>query len=185
MAVKTETKKKPVVKERKSPSTTGKTTKASGTTSTRTRTRKAGDAPASSKGAKSVKTTTAKATTSKATTKSAPKKTTKAPAPKKSASTRKAPVKAAPEPKVVEYTPEGFEVGTDIALIAAALTQGGIDRAEVNQNAIDAVAKHNGLKTRTGRDKYIPSQVSAILTRMLNTGEWQIEASWQLVPVSS
>lgn len=184
MAVKTETKKKPVVKERKSPSTTGKTVKASGTTSTRARTRKAGDAPAPSKGAKSVKTTTAKATTSKAA-KSAPKKTTKAPAPKKSAAARKAPVKAAPEPKVVEYTPEGFEVGTDIALIAAALTQGGIDRAEVNQNAIDAVAKHNGLKTRTGRDKYIPSQVSAILTRMLNTGEWQIEASWQLVPVSS
>ncbi|AKL88335.1 hypothetical protein BH789_gp054 [Gordonia phage GMA6] len=108
-----------------------------------------------------------KATTTKATTRK--------PAAKKTAQTY--------EPHPIEYTDEGFQVGTDSAIIATTLVTGASDRAEINALAEKEIKKVNGLTTRTGKDKYTPSMVSSILSRMLATGEYEVQASWQLVKV--
>ncbi|AZS07922.1 hypothetical protein SEA_SCHOMBER_67 [Gordonia Phage Schomber] len=98
--------------------------------------------------------------------KPAPKKTT----PKKSAAG-----------VVREKTPEGFIVGGDSAIIAAALVEGGADRHEINENIRKAIKKANGLTTRNGEEKYIPSMVSSILAKMLATGYYDIQSEWKLV----
>ncbi|QZE10834.1 hypothetical protein SEA_CHISANAKITSUNE_65 [Gordonia phage ChisanaKitsune] len=98
--------------------------------------------------------------------KPAPKKTT----PKKSAAVG-----------VREKTPEGFIVGGDSAIIAAALVEGGADRHEINENIRKQIKKANGLTTRNGEDKYIPSMVSSILAKMLATGYYDIQSEWKLV----
>ncbi|QGJ92960.1 hypothetical protein SEA_KABOCHA_70 [Gordonia phage Kabocha] len=111
--------------------------------------------------------------------------------PKKKASTKKSPVKK-PAPKKVapkkstagvvrEKTPEGFIVGGDSAIIAAALVEGGADRHEINENIRKAIKKANGLTTRNGEEKYIPSMVSSILAKMLATGYYDIQSEWKLV----
>lgn len=157
------------VKKKRSPAEEEKAVVKKTTTSrTRTKTNKTGPA-------KTTKATGAKST---AKTKAAPKTTAKK-------TTKKAPVVVATEPRVVEYTPEGFVAGSDSALIAKALVEGGIDRNEVNQNAIDAIAASSGLLTKNGKEKYVPSMVSSILSKMVNTGEFQVVASWQLVPVEA
>lgn len=76
----------------------------------------------------------------------------------------------------------GFVDGTDSAVIAQVLTDGGADRNDVNDRCREAIKKANGLTNRYGQEKYIPSMVSGVLTKMLDSGAWEIEASWQLVP---
>lgn len=73
--------------------------------------------------------------------------------------------------------------GSDSATIAACLVEGGADRQDVNNLVIERIEKSTGLTNRNGDQKYIPSMVSGILGRMLKTGEWEVHASWQLVPV--
>ena len=106
----------------------------------------------------------------------------------KSTTRSKATKKAAPkastyEPHPIEYTPEGFQVGSDSAIIATTLVNGATTRGEINELAIAEIEATNGLQTRSGKDKYVPSMVSSILSRMLATGEYEVHASWQLVPV--
>ena len=85
------------------------------------------------------------------------------------------------DPRPIEYTDEGFQVGSDSAIIATALVTGAPGRSEVNALAEEGIAAASGLTTRTGREKYVPSMVSSILARMLATGEYEVEASWKLV----
>lgn len=122
----------------------------------------------------------------KAKTTTARKKATTAKT--KSTTRSKATKKAAPkastyEPHPIEYTPEGFQVGSDSAIIATTLVNGATTRGEINELAIAEIEATNGLQTRSGKDKYVPSMVSSILSRMLATGEYEVHASWQLVPV--
>lgn len=121
----------------------------------------------------STSTTGTSSSTSKKTT-TAKKAPVKKPAPKKTA-----PKKAAPAVER-EKTPEGFVVGGDSAIIAAALVEGGADRGEINENIRKAIKKANGLTTRNGEDKYIPSMVSSILAKMLATGYYEVESTWRL-----
>lgn len=145
-----ETTKKPV--RRKRPAPTGARTGTRGSTST---------------------TGTAASSTSKKST-TAKKAPVKKPAPKKSAPKK---TTAGVER---EKTPEGFVVGGDSAIIAAALVEGGADRGEINENIRKAIKKANGLTTRNGEDKYIPSMVSSILAKMLATGYYEVESTWRL-----
>ena len=78
--------------------------------------------------------------------------------------------------------PKGFQNNTDSAVIVKALIHGAKDRVEINKLAEGVIAKKNGLHTRSGKPKYLPSMVSSILTRMLESGEWEVESSWKLVP---
>lgn len=109
-------------------------------------------------------------TTTKGKKTSTPKKTT----------TKKAQVQ---ESTPREYTPEGFIEGGDSAIIASALTEGGLDRKDVNRIAEERIAASSGLVTRGGKEKYVPSMVSSILSRLLATGEYEVYSSWQLVPI--
>ena len=113
------------------------------------------------------------------------KNSTTTPASKKRSTKKTAPVakKSTYEPHPLEYTPEGFQVGSDSAIIASTLTEGATTRSEINELAIERIEAANGLVTRTGKDKYVPSMVSAILSRMLATGNYEVYASWQLVPI--
>ena len=127
------------------------------------------------------------ASKTKAKTTTARKKTATT-AKTKSTGCTKATKKAAPkastyEPHPIEYTPEGFQVGSDSAIIATTLVNGATTRGEINELAIAEIEATNGLQTRSGKDKYVPSMVSSILSRMLATGEYEVHASWQLVPV--
>jgi hypothetical protein len=120
-------------------------------------------------------------------TKATPVKTTAA----KATTTRKAPAKAAPakvEAKPKQTTGEGrtvdlhgFTPGTDSSLIAEALVEGGETRVDVNRLAAEKIAKVNGIKTRQGSDKNVPSLLSSILKRLQAQG-YTIESSWRLVP---
>lgn len=76
----------------------------------------------------------------------------------------------------------GFVVGTDSALIAEALIEGGTDRNNVNDLAELKISEVNGLKNRNGGEKYVPTMVSGVLTKMLKTGNYEVEATWRLVP---
>lgn len=78
----------------------------------------------------------------------------------------------------------GFVDGTDSAIIAATLVAGGADRANVNDLCRDNIEAANGITNRNGKEKYIPSMVSGILTRMVETGQWEVQASWRVVPTS-
>lgn len=148
---------------------------------TKTPVRRKRSTAAKTEGTKTKTTAARKKTTTRAKTTTAK---TKAPARKGSAKTAK---KAAPkkvyEPHPIEYTPEGFQVGSDSAIIASTLTEGATTRTDINDIAAERIEKTNGLKTRSGKDKYVPSMVSSILSRMLATGEYEVYASWQLVPV--
>lgn len=159
-------------------------------TKTPTRRKRSTTAKTETKTAARKKTTTSGTTKPKTTTRAnTTTAKTKAPARKGSAKTTKAAPKKATaakkvyEPHPIEYTDEGFQVGSDSAIIAAALTEGATTRTEVNEIAAERIKKANGLQTRSGKDKYVPSMVSSILSRMLATGEYEIFASWQLVPV--
>lgn len=77
----------------------------------------------------------------------------------------------------------GFMDGSDSATIARCLVEGGADRQDVNNRIIEAIDASTGITNRNGQEKYIPSMVSGILGRMLKTGKYEIQASWQLVPL--
>lgn len=125
---------------------------------------------------------------------SAPAKATKKvaksskPAPKKivkkasAAPAKKAtPKKALPNGGGRQLDQNGFTPGSDSAIIAATLLEGGLSREDVNQKVAANIDKVNGLQNRNGEQKYVPSMVSGILNRMLKTGDFEIEESWQLV----
>ena len=80
-----------------------------------------------------------------------------------------------------ELNVHGFTPGGDSALIVDALVAGGASRKEVNENAAAAIEKANGLTTRSGGEKNIPSLTSAILSRLRDRG-YTIEESWRVVP---
>lgn len=133
-------------------------------------------------GARNSTTTTTTGTAASSTSKNsttAKKAPVKKPAPKKPAPKKVAPKKATAGVER-EKTAEGFVVGGDSAIIAAALVEGGADRHEINENIRKAIKKANGLTTRNGEDKYIPSMVSSILAKMLATGYYEVESTWQL-----
>lgn len=104
----------------------------------------------------------------------------------KSAPKAKAAPKAAPK-EAVESKPRGemnvhgFYDGTDSAIIADALVEGGESRAEVVANATETIAKTSGLATRNGTDKAVASMTSGILNALLAKG-YVIEQSYRLVP---
>lgn len=103
---------------------------------------------------------------------------------KKTAS-KKATKKSAPVEKEVRfprvYDAFGFVQNTDSSIIAHALVEGGAGRNELNDTIAAQIEKANGLQTRTGGDKLVPSLVSGILNRLLKDG-YTIESSWALIP---
>lgn len=76
----------------------------------------------------------------------------------------------------------GFVEGSDSAIIAQTLVDGGFDRRDVNERAAKAIEASSGLTNRNGGEKYVPSAVSGVLAQMMKTGGWKIESSWKLVP---
>lgn len=140
-----------------------------------------------------------------ATTKTKPKPAPKAaatkakPAPKsaakvtkpRAATKSKAAAKPAPKAKAkaapVESTPRGerglhgFYEGTDSALIAEALVEGGESRGEVIENAAAKIEAVSGLTTRKGTEKAVASMTSGILHGLLKKG-YTVEQSFRLVP---
>lgn len=75
----------------------------------------------------------------------------------------------------------GFVPGTDSDIIARSLIEGGRDRKEINDRSTTAIEQANGVTTRTGEKKNVPSLTSAILSRLIAQG-YVVEASWKLVP---
>lgn len=137
--------------------------------------------PAKKVPAKKATTSAAKATATKPTRKAPAKATTKAPA--KRVPTKKA---AAVSTDTVETTARakglhGFYKGTDSALIAEAMLEGGVDRKDVNQKAIALVTATNGIETREGGIKNVPSLGSGVLRRLGELG-FTVESTWKLVP---
>lgn len=144
--------------------------------------------------AKATKTAT-KAT--KAETKAAPATKTKRkkpitvkprPSAKEQAAAKTAARKASAAKKAKASTPasavvdeNGFIPGTDSALIAKAMVKGASSRVEVNELAEKAIENKNGLLTRSGKPKNVPSLGSALLARLLERG-YTVESHWALVP---
>lgn len=100
-----------------------------------------------------------------------------APAKKAATTTRKPPVDTR------ERGPHGFAVGTDSAIIAESLIEGGASRDECNDRAVSQIEKTSGLTTRGGQPKYIPSMSATIIKHLVNSGLYEIESSFRLVPV--
>lgn len=101
-------------------------------------------------------------------------------APKKETKKKAASEDAAPSRRNLNDL--GFVAGSDSAIIAQTLVDGGFDRRDVNERAAKAIEAANGLTNRNGGEKYVPSAVSGVLSQMLKTGDWKIESSWKLVP---
>lgn len=122
----------------------------------------------------------ARSTTARKTAKKAVSKAAGAKAQKKSSSAVKkaAAKKAGPRTEGTQYTPHGFTVGSDSALVAAALENGGVSRSEVVA-LIDKAFK--GKKTRNGTPKAANSMAGNVQKIMLSRG-WTVESDWRLVP---
>lgn len=114
------------------------------------------------------KTTASKASTTKPAAKKAPAK------------------KTTPTPPVDnrERGPHGYALGTDSAIIAESLIEGGATRDECNDRATALIAKTSGLETRGGKPKYIPSMAASIISRLTESGQYRVESSFRLVPVN-
>lgn len=102
------------------------------------------------------------------------------------AAVQKAPAKKATAPKVEKTVGRprvmddyGFVVDSDSSIIASVLIEGGKDRNDINDKAAKRIDKINGLGTRGGGTKNIPSLVSGILSRMEEVG-YKVESSWVL-----
>lgn len=134
-------------------------------TATRTTKPAAPSTPAKADGARATK--KAAPATKTASKRAAAKKTTKAPA-KERAYTR-------------ELNLHGFVPGSDTAHIVDALLEGGADRHDVTAKAIDRIEKTNGIETRGGNTKNVPSLISGLLTRLEAKG-YTVESTWRLVP---
>lgn len=124
-----------------------------------------------------------KATSAAPSPKSAPKPKPKATASKAKAAPKATKAKAAPktEPRSTELDLHGFQVGSDSALIAAALIEGGESRKDATAKAAKAIEKTNGLVARTGSPKNVASLTSGILGRLIEAG-YTVEESFRVVP---
>lgn len=134
--------------------------------------------------------TKSKPAASKASTTTKSKNTTVKKPAAKSKTTKAAPAKAAPvkaeteTPKVArDFDVFGFVVGSDSSIIAHTLiegvTEGGREgMAELVRERIEAA---NGLQTRNGTEKYIPSLVSGVLLKLRKQGFTE-ESSFKVVP---
>jgi hypothetical protein len=99
---------------------------------------------------------------------------TKATPAKKAAAPR-----SAPSPRELDL--HGFVPGSDSALIAQAFIDGGDTRSDVNHRAAALVKSANGLKTRNGTEKNIPSLGAGVLKALSERG-YTIESSYRVVP---
>ncbi len=70
----------------------------------------------------------------------------------------------------------GFRSWSDSAKIVDIMLQGGLDRQDINDKVADAI----GTKTRSGRDKNIPSLISGLLARLVERG-YTVESSWRVI----
>ena len=120
--------------------------------------------------------TRSKASAAKSGTKTDTRKTT---ATKKAATTKRTPPADARE-----RGPHGFAIGTDAAIIAESLIEGGLSRDECNKRATERIGKSSGLTTRGGKPKYIPSMAATIINDLVNSGKYTVESSYRLVPVN-
>lgn len=129
--------------------------------------------------------TKSKPAASKASTTTKSKNTTVKKPAAKSKTTKAAPAKAETEtPKVArDFDVFGFVVGSDSSIIAHTLvegvTEGGREgMVELVRERIEAA---NGLQTRNGTEKYIPSLVSGVLLKLRKQGFTE-ESSFKVVP---
>lgn len=135
--------------------------------------------------------TPAKKTTSTRTSAKKPVSSTRAKTTASKASTakpaaKKAPAKTAPKTPPVdnrERGPHGYALGTDSAIIAESLIEGGATRDECNDRATALIAETSGLETRGGKPKYIPSMAASIISRLTESGKYKVESTFRLVPV--
>lgn len=112
--------------------------------------------------------------------------TTKGKASTKSTTTKKASKSSGTSakertPSTREFDPFGFVKGGDSSIIAHALVEGGFDRKDVNDKIVAEIEKTNGIETRGGGTKNVPSLVSGILSRLEEKG-YTVESEWRLVP---
>lgn len=126
------------------------------------------------------KTTTAK-TPVKTRTKATTAETTKSASTAKTEAKKTAPRK--PPVDTRERGPHGYALGTDSAIIAESLIEGGASRDECNARATERIEKGSGLTTRGGQPKYIPSMSATIIKHLVNSGMYRVEESYKLVPV--
>ena len=117
----------------------------------------------------------------------------KAAAAKKAPATRKAAAKAKTPSKVKtvnkagesryghEKNALGFVPGSDSAIIAAALVEGGDSRADIAAVAKEQIKASSGLKTRNGTDKDVNGLVAGVLRRMVADG-FTVKQSFVVMP---
>jgi len=100
-----------------------------------------------------------------------------------SVKTRKPAAKAAKRKREPwgEFDDHGFRVGSDSSVIAACLIDGGSGREAITDIIAETMQT---TETRGGNDKNISSLVSGILKRLIDTGQYEIEESWRLVPLN-
>ena len=125
--------------------------------------------------------TRSKASAAKSGTKTATRKTT---ATTTAATTKATAAKRTPPADARERGPHGFAIGTDAAIIAESLIEGGLSRDECNKRATERIGKSSGLTTRGGKPKYIPSMAATIINDLVNSGKYTVESSYRLVPVN-
>ena len=70
-----------------------------------------------------------------------------------------------------------FVVGTDSSTIAEYLLNGGADRADINDQVLEAI----GGETRNGTERNVPALVSGVLNKMLEAG-YTVESTFVVNP---
>lgn len=75
----------------------------------------------------------------------------------------------------------GFVSGSDSAIIAAALVEGGASRSDIAEAAEAQIKTSSGLKTRNGTDKDVNGLVAGVLRRMVADG-FEVKQSFIVVP---
>lgn len=75
----------------------------------------------------------------------------------------------------------GFVPGSDSAIIAAALVEGGDSRADIANVAKEQIKASSGLKTRNGTEKDVNGLVAGVLRRMVADG-FEVKQSFVVVP---
>lgn len=148
------------------------------TTTTKARRKKvAKPAEAEAKAATTTRTRAKKATAAKAPAAKAPAvKSKKAPASKVKVTNKAGESRYGHEKNAL-----GFVPGSDSALIAAALVEGGESRSEIAAAATAQIKASSGLKTRNGTDKDVSGLVAGVLRRMIADG-FEVKQSFIVVP---
>lgn len=75
----------------------------------------------------------------------------------------------------------GFVPGSDSAIIAQAMVEGGESRKDIIETARQRIEKSTGLETRHGTEKQVAGLASGVLQRLTKEG-YEVRQSWVLVP---